>query len=64
MYIDEFLPFIFPIIMYLFGGEQSFVSALKMFVIIVLGAGMAYGIIAVNAGHHHPNILHDGDPIR
>lgn len=64
MYADEFLPFIIPIIMYLFGGDHSFISALKMFSIIVAAGGFAFGIIAVNAGHHHPDIVHDGDPVR
>lgn len=64
MYIDEFLPFSVPIIMYLLGGENSLLSAIKMFLIIVAAAGFAFGIIAVMAGHHHPDILHDGDAVR
>lgn len=65
MYVDEFLPFVVPIIMWLFGGsEHSFTMALHMFGIILVAGGVFYGIVAIHAGHHHPNTLHDGDAIR
>lgn len=64
MYPDEFLPFGIPIVMYLFGGDQSFVSALKLFLYAVFAGGFAFGIIGWNAGHHHPDVVHDGDPVR
>lgn len=64
MYADEFLPFIFPIMMYLFGGDHSFGSALKLFLVALLSGGFAFGIIGFNAGHHHPEVVHDGDPVR
>lgn len=64
MYLDEFLPFTLPIIMYLLGGEHSFVSALKLFLVAALAGGFAFGVIGWNAGHHHPDVVHDGDPVR
>lgn len=64
MHLDEFLPFIVPIIMYLFGGDHSFVSAWKLFLVITLSGGFIFGIIGWNAGHHHPEVNHDGDPVR
>lgn len=64
MFVDEFLPFIIPIIMYLFGGEHSFVSAIKLFLITVLSGSFCFGIIGLNAGHHHQEIIHDGDAVR
>lgn len=65
MYPDEFIPIAIPLIMYQFGGgDNSFGSALKLFLIAILAGGLAFGIIGFNAGHHHPDVLHDGDPIR
>lgn len=50
--------------MYLLGGEHSFVSALKLFLVAALAGGFAFGVIGWNAGHHHPDVVHDGDPVR
>lgn len=61
---DEFLGFIIPVIMYLFGGEHSLFSALKLFLVIILSGGFIFGIIGWNAGHHHPEVVHDGDAVR
>lgn len=64
MFADELIPLAVPIIMWLFGGDYSIMMTLKMFLIIVLAGGFVYGIVAINAGHHHPEIVHDGDAIR
>lgn len=64
MYLDEFLPFGLPFFMFAFGGSHSFIAALKMFMIIALSASFIFGIIGWNAGHHHPDVLHDGDAVR
>lgn len=64
MYTDEFVPFIIPIVMYMFGGDNSIFDALKLFFLIVLSGGFIFGIIGWNAGHHHPEIIHDGDAVR
>lgn len=64
MYIDEILPFVVPTIMWLFGGDHSIMATLKMFLIIVLAAGLVFGVAAINSGHHHPDIVHDGDAVR
>lgn len=50
--------------MFLFGGNHSLIDALKMYAIILSIASFAFGIIALNAGHHHPIVAHDGDKIR
>ncbi|XP_055306178.1 cytochrome b5-related protein-like [Sitodiplosis mosellana] len=63
MHIDEFMPFIIPITMYLFGGNHTFVEALKMFLIVIMSGGFIFSIIGINAGHHHPEVVHDGDPV-
>lgn len=64
LYIDEFLPFVVLIAMWMLGGDHSFTMALKMFGIILVSGGIFYGTVAIHAGHHHPNTLHDGDAIR
>lgn len=38
--------------------------ALHMFGIVLVSAGVFYGIVAIHVGHHHPDVLHDGDAIR
>lgn len=64
MFIDDFLPFIVPITMYAFGGNHTFVEALKMFLIVSMFGSFMFSIIGINSGHHHPEVVHDGDPIR
>lgn len=64
MRLDDFLPFVILAIMYLLGGNNSFIDALKMFSVIIMSGGFFFSIIAINGGHQHPDVLHDGDPMR
>lgn len=64
MYIDDFFPFVIPIMMYLFGGDHSVLDTMKMFFIITASGGFLFMIIGINAGHFHPDIVHDGDAMR
>lgn len=64
MYVDEFLPFIIPLVMYLFGGDHSLASTLKLFLFVVMSGSFLFGVIGLNAGHHHPEVIHDGDAVR
>ncbi|XP_055306129.1 cytochrome b5-related protein-like [Sitodiplosis mosellana] len=64
VHINHFLPFIVPITMYLFGGNHTLIEALKIFSIIILSGSFMFSIIALNADHHHPEVVHDGDPVR
>lgn len=50
--------------MYLFGGDHSFVDALKLFLVVIMAGGFMFMIIGANAGHHHPEIVHEGDAVR
>lgn len=61
---DDFLPFVVPVIMHLLGGDNSFLDALKFYAIIIMFGGFCFSIIAINGGHQHPEVLHDGDPMR
>lgn len=64
MRVDDLIPFIVPLSMFWFGGDHTLFEAFKLFAIIVLSSGLELGFIAVNAGHHHPEVYHDGDPVR
>lgn len=46
MYIDEFFPFVVLIAMWLFGGDHSLTMAFNMFGIILVSAGLFYGVVA------------------
>lgn len=59
----QFLPFTVPVAMYIITG-QSIVNCLIMFAWIITMGSIMFGIIGVNAAHHHPDIFHDGDAIR
>lgn len=63
-YWDEVLPITHPLVMYMFGGENTFLDAMKMYALIIVFGSFIFSVIALNAGHHHPDILHDGDKIR
>lgn len=62
MHLDDFIPFVVPVVMYLFGGDHTLLQAMKMYLTITLFGGFYFGIIGLK--HHHPEVLHDGDPIR
>lgn len=64
IHFDEFFPFVIPLAMYLFGGDQTLASALKLYLITVMSGGFFYGFIGLNAGHHHPSVVTDGDAVR
>lgn len=60
---EEFIPFILPATMYMFSG-QTLISSFLMWNYIVLVASLHFGIVGLNAAHHHPKIFHDGDTPR
>lgn len=60
-YWDEVLiPAAIPISMYLFGNADVSV-VLKIWILIIWTASSAWGWIAINGAHHHPDIQHEGD---
>lgn len=63
MRLDEFIPFIVPVVMYLFGGNDSFIDALKMFIAIIMFAGFYFSVVGINASHH-AEVLYDVDLLR
>lgn len=62
--IDDAFPLIVPAVMYLFGGGASLFAALTWFLIIGTISSFIFGLIGFNAGHHHPEVLHEGDAVR
>jgi len=57
------IPFSLPVAMCIFGGE-SIITALWVWIKILLIASFIFGFIGLNAAHHHPDIFHDGDALR
>lgn len=62
-YIEDFIPFLIPISMYFF-GNQNFGIVVTMWLYIIIVASFLFGLIGLNAAHHHPEIVHDGDTLR
>lgn len=50
--------------MYIFAGANTIFIVLKWYLIIVTISSFLFGFIGLNAGHHHPEALHDGDAVR
>lgn len=60
---QDFVPFIAPILMYLFGG-QSLGSTLLMWFYITSIGSLQFAAVGINAAHQRPDIFHDGDAPR
>lgn len=52
-----------PLIMYVFGNSSLFATFRIWFTIVVF-ASFLYGCMAVNVGHHHNKVFHDGDELK
>ncbi|GLG93218.1 Cytochrome b5-related protein [Gryllus bimaculatus] len=62
-YKTDFIPFIIPSLIYLYGGCQI-QDALIMWFWITIVSSFTFSLIGLNAAHHHPDIFHDGDKPR
>jgi len=60
--VDELIPFLLPLTMSLVAPNITI--ALKLWLIIFLISSTMFSMIGFNAGHHHPDIFHDGDIFR
>lgn len=60
---DDLVPLIVPITMYLVSGSPL-LQVLKYWILILIAASFLFGVIGLNAAHHHPEITHEGDPVR
>lgn len=59
----QLLPFTVPSAMILITNQPA-VWTLLMYLFIMTTSSFIFGIIGVNAAHHHPGIFHDGDTPR
>lgn len=60
---DILIPLSIPFLMLVFGGvEPKEVFKLWMFILWI--GGVTFGAIGLNAAHHHPEIVHEGDALK
>lgn len=52
-----------PLAMFLL-GNLDIVSVLLMWIFILAVSSFTYRVIAVNSGHHSPEIIHEGDELK
>uniref|UniRef100_A0A146L542 Cytochrome b5-related protein n=1 Tax=Lygus hesperus TaxID=30085 RepID=A0A146L542_LYGHE len=63
----EFVPLLVPAAMMLgsgFWATEVFFSAVYWWIVILLIASFTFGLVGINAGHHHPEVFHDGDIVK
>lgn len=63
LYWDDLIPFTLPTLMYIFGNSDVMIVLKFWFFIITLSSFM-YGVVGLNAGHHHNEVFHDGDELK
>ncbi|XP_058451370.1 cytochrome b5-related protein-like [Malaya genurostris] len=59
---DDLITLVMPIFMYTTTTNNLW-AVLRMWIFIVLVGSFTFGFIAINAAHHHPEIVHSGDSI-
>lgn len=60
---SDLVALIVPLVMIIFGDSNPF-TVFRVWLQIILVASFLFGLIGLNAGHHHPDIVHEGDKIR
>lgn len=60
---SDLVPLVVPATMLMFGSTNVVIVA-KVWMQIVLVNSFVFGLIGLNAGHHHPDRVHDGDKVR
>lgn len=63
LYWDDLVFLVLPVLMLTFGNSNIWI-ALKLWLFIVFATSFVYGFVAINAGHHHKEIFHDGDELK
>lgn len=63
MLVDAF-PAVVPLVMFILGGSANVANMFYWYFIIFTVSSFWFGFIGLNAGHHHPDILHEGDAVR
>jgi hypothetical protein len=44
-------------------SQQNIFIVLKLWLIGLAACSFMVGLIGLNAGHHHPNVAHEGDEL-
>lgn len=57
------IPFALPAAMIVL-GTMDVVYTLRIWLQIVVISSFIFGLIGLNAGHHHPDAIHEGDKLR
>ncbi|XP_065332153.1 cytochrome b5-related protein-like [Cloeon dipterum] len=60
----DLIPFIVPLVMLRYSPEGHVLPTILLWITVVLSGSLCFGIVGVNAAHHHPEIFHDGDTPR
>lgn len=59
---DDLVPLIVPLSMFLI-TSAPLLQILRYWIMILLSASFCFGVIGLNAAHHHPDINHEGDAV-
>ncbi|XP_072393737.1 cytochrome b5-related protein-like isoform X2 [Diabrotica undecimpunctata] len=60
MKLTDLVGLLLPICMYIF-GKENLLSVIIMWNFVLICGGTYMGFVGLNAGHHHPDVFHDGD---
>lgn len=61
--LDHLIPLSLPLAMFYF-GKPDILLVLTFWGIIVAVCSFMLGVIGLNAGHHHPDVAHEGDELK
>lgn len=61
--VSDVIPLSLPLAMLLFGNGNIFI-VLRIWLGILVISSFIFGLIGLNAGHHHPETVHEGDKLR
>lgn len=60
---EELIPLSLPFLMLLV-TKESVLNVLSTWILIIIFSSFIFGVIGINAAHHHPRIYHHGDKPR
>lgn len=62
---DDVIPLVLPLTMLLFVDSTAYnlVKVIALWLFIIGAASFMYSLVAVNAGHHGPANVHEGDEV-
>lgn len=60
---DDLLVFVLPTVMYICGNSNIWV-VIEVWLFILVLSSFVYSFVAINAGHHHTEIFHEGDELK